>query len=715
MLKKLFVLTICYLCFLAAPTAQKDGELTFQQDVALVHTSKQAIPDGSVSDITIVDGKPIISLSGKLMQYNGSSWESYSGSLEIPKGKTFTPPSSGGALITQTEYKGAFYLGCENGLYKTDSKGKKFEALYPADENYSWSPRDVSTLVVDTRGRLWVGMKEGLARFDGSAWKLFTGNEGLPYNNFTCAAAGPNGEVWFGTQKGAIRVEDDYFYYRATRRWLPNDLVNDIAIDEKGTAWIATVNGVSQISSQEMTYEQKADHFISQVEERHNRMGFVCQSDLPVEFDVSSSRTDISDNDGLYTSWYGAAMAFKYAATGDPKARELAVRSFYACKWLVDITHESGFPARVIIPVDWRDPVNEQYSPEYNLAKQKRDPFWKDIHPRFPLSKDGKYRWKCDTSSDELSGHYFFYAIFYDLVAETEQEKADARQVVADITDHLIRHGFKLVDHDGKPTRWANFNPEYFNSVWGWEQRGLNSLVMLSFLNVASHMTGDAKYDEVAQVLRDEHDYHINSMHAKEFYPPENAVPWDNNIGLMSLYGLMNYEKNPELLIMYRNALENAWLHISKQKNAFWDGMYGALANSFSDRIKNGYFDRKDLFPENPLFADAALKKFEKSSLDPQYMVETLQRTPMDLIGYPMDNTHRLDVQQDPTPGQDEGMGWRATDQYALPVDERGHVRLDRDAFAIKYTEVHGGHSENEGTFYLLPYYLARYHNLIEY
>ena len=715
MLKKLFILTICYLCLLAAPTAQKDGELTFMQDVAFVHTSKQALPEGAVSEISLMDGKPVISLSGKLMQYNGSIWESYSGSLEISKGKTFTPPASGGALLTQVEYKGAIYLGCENGLYKTDSKGKKFEAIYPADENYSWAPRVVTGLAVDTKDRLWVGMKEGLARFDGSSWKLFTGKEGLPYNEFTCAISGPDGEVWFGTERGAIRAEDDYFFYRATRRWLPNDYVNDIAVDKDGTAWIATANGVSQISSLEMTYEEKADHFIRQVEERHNRMGFVCQSDLQVEFDLSSSRTNISDNDGLYTSWYGAAMAYKYAATGDPKARELAVRSFYACKWLVDITHESGFPARVIIPVDWRDPVNEQHSPEFNKARQKNDPFWKDIYPRFPLSKDKKYRWKCDTSSDELSGHYFFYAIFYDLVAETEQEKADARQVVADITDHLIRHGFKLVDHDGKPTRWANFNPEYFNSEWGWEQRGLNSMVLLSFLNVASHMTGDSKYEDVARMLREKHDYHINSMHAKEFFPPENAVAHDNNISLMSFYGLMNYEKDPELLIMYRNALENMWLHISKQKNPFWDGLYGALANSFSQKIGEGFFEGKELFPENPLFKDAALRRFAKGNMKPEYMVETLQRTPLDLIGYPMDNTHRLDVILDATPGQKEGMGWRSTDQLALPIDERGHVRLDRDAFAIKYTEVFGGRAENEGSFYLLPYYLARYHNLIEY
>ena len=708
-MKRLVLMFIFFISAFHLSLAQ--GNDVFSQDVAMVHGERQGIPAGNVDAIMLSDNLPLARVEGQWVSWDGKQWNKHNAKIASPMPATPQVPP-GEKLLSWVEYRNGFAIGCEGGLFISDNKGRKFQKLFPADENYSWNPREVHALAVDSKGNLWAGMKEGVGKFDGNSWKLFTGKEGLPYNEFTCAAPGPNGEVWFGTKIGAIRVEDDYFYYRASRRWLPDDLVNEIVVDKNGTAWLATGAGVSQISTLKMGYEAKADHFIDQVEARHNRMGFICQSDLPAQYDISSSRVDISDNDGLYTAMYGAAMAYRYAVTGDPKARALAVRSFYACKWLVDITHEPGFPARVIIPVDWRDPVNEQYSREYNKRHQQSDPFWKDIYPRFPLSEDGKYRWKCDTSSDELAGHYFYYGVFYDLIAESEQEKADVRQVVADITDHLIRHGFRLVDYDGKPTRWGNFQPEFFNSVWGWEQRGLNSMMMLSFLNVASHVTGDPKYDEVAAMLRDEHQYHINAMHAKEFFPPENAVPWDNNLSLMSLYGLINYEKNPELLIMYRNALENAWLHISKQKNAFWDGLYGALANTFSEKVEQGYFTGKSLFPENPLFASAALERFSKSSLDIRYMTVTLQRIPLDLIGYKVDNTHRLDVVQDPTPGQQPGMGW-GIDGYALPIDERGHVRLDRDAFALVYSEGNG-FSEHEGTFYLLPYYLAKYHNLIK-
>jgi hypothetical protein len=704
--------TLIFSCLLLLVYLPLQGQTTFKQDVVQIHDTKNGLPDGAIKQITLMDQVPIALTAKQSYAWNQSQWKP---TKDTPQNKSFTSfkglPENAGEILSHTMFQGKAYVGCENGLFVETGKNTWIQEL-PYDDNYSWALKNVTALTVDANGNLWFGSKEGIGRNTKGTWHLYTGKEGVPYTHFTCASAGIDGAVWFGTERGAIRAENDYFYYRATRRWLPDDHVNDIAVDNEGTAWIATNKGIGQIMNKVMTYEEKAAYFTQLTEERHNRMGFICQNQLNEQFNLDSYELAISDNDGQYTAMYGAAQAFRYAITGAKEAKKIADRSFKAIKWLVDVTPEPGFPARVIIPVDWHEPVNEQYSKEYNKKHQKNDPFWKDIFPRFPLSEDGKYRWKCDTSSDELAGHYFYYGVYYDLVAETQEEKAAVKQVVADVTDHLIRHSFKLVDYDGKPTRWGNFDPDYFNSIWGWDQRGLNSMMMLSFLNVASHVTGGQKYDEVAKMLRDEQNYHINAMHPKEFFPPENVVPWDNNLGLMSFYGLMNYEKDPELLMMYRLSLEYAWLNISKQKNAFWDGIYGALANAFTQKVNEGYFNTSTLFKENPLFAQSVIDRYGKSSLDSRYIKETLQRIPLDLIGYEMDNTHRLDVLFDPTPAQEADMGWRM-DTYALPIDERGHVRLDRDAFDL-YDSEGNGYSEQEGTFYLLPYYFALKHKLIE-
>lgn len=690
-------------------TESKKNE--FKQDVATIHGNNVGLPEEPILEVIIKNNRPVVSTETKSFKWDGERWTN----IKRIKSKTMSAknlPEDAGELLSTVNFNGKIVAGCSNGLY-IEAGGNNWAPILPSDINYSWYPKDVAALTVDAEGNLWIGAKQGVGRYNGDKWKLFTGNEGLPYNHFTSAASGIDGIVWFGTEKGAIRVEDDYFYYRFSRRWLPEDHVNDLVVDESGTVWIATNKGLGQIDSKEITLEEKATFFTKQTEDRHNRMGFIAPNELKEPYNSSSYQLGISDNDGMYTSMYGAAQAFRYAVNGDKEAKELANRSLKACKWLVDITHEPGFPARVIIPIDYRDPVNEIYSREYNKRHQESDPFWKDIYPRFPTSEDGKYLWKCDTSSDELSGHYFFYGIYYDLVAETDEEKEMVKEVVRDVTDHLIRNGFLLRDHDGESTRWGNFSPEFCNSIWGWDQRGLNSMMMLSFLNVATHVTGDPKYEATAKMLRDEHNYHINAMHAKEFFPPENVVPWDNNLSLMSLYGLINYEEDPELLLMYRESLEYAWLNISKQKNAFWNAIYGGLCQKFSESVERGIFNPEFVFPENRLYAPFKSELFNNWDARSEDILETLERTPLDLIGYEMDNTHRLDIQIDETPGQRYGMGWRY-DSYAVPVDERGHVRLDRDGFALLYREVGGGKSEQEGTFYLLPYYMSLYHELIQ-
>jgi hypothetical protein len=714
--------------------AQTKSDDKFLQDIATVFTVEDGLPEAVYSELCMNDeGNIVVISNGREFVYDDDQWKLFKNSSCFSKKDKL---KSNSETLAEADYQGKHYLGKVDGLFLEGAQEDELIEIFPSDKNYNWKLSNVTVLQVDSKNRLWFGSNEGVGYFSNGEWKLFTGKEGLPFKYFTCVDKGLNGDVWLGTKKGVIRADGEKFYYRFSRRWLADDYVNDILVREDNTAWIATNRGISRIAVTPISLEEKADLFTEQVETRHTRMGFIAQNSLKKRYDADSWEPAISDNDGMYTAMYGASQAFRYAVTGNAEAKRLAKRSFEACKWLVDITHDKGFPARVIIPKDWHEPVNEQYSHEYNVRKQKEDPFWKDINPRFPKSKDGKYLWKCDTSSDELAGHYFFYGIYYDLVAETKEEKNAVKEVLRDITDHLIRNGFLLRDHDGKPTRWGDFSPEFFNSIWGWDQRGLNSMMMLSFLNVTHHVTGDKKYLETAQMLRDKYHYHINAMLSKMYFPPEDVVPWDNNLSLMSMYGLLNYEDDPELILMYRESMENAWLHISKQKSAFWNLLYAAQAAKFNKLVDTGIYSSGKYFQKAGSYAEFTAKQFYKTDYKDEDIIETLQRLPLDLIGYRMDNRHRLDIVFDPTPGQIVQEGWRPVnplrpdntfelaaehkgkmgwhiDGKALPIDERCHVRLDRDGFAIDSKEG-SGYSEQEGTMYLLPYYMARYQGLIE-
>jgi len=583
--------------------------------------------------------------------------------------------------------------GTDNGFYLADAAAPgselEFRQVYPADKLYSWSPRRVTVLVAEGK-RLWFGAENGAGVLDGRDWTLFTGREGLPWNGFTCGAS-DGARAWFGTDRGAMRVDAGQWAYRASKRWLPTDAVAAIAADADGV-WIAGADGVSRIERRPMTLAEKAAHYERIVDERHTRMGFVVRCRLKTPGDLATAWINHTDNDGLYTAMYGAAECFRYGATHDPDAKRRAVRTFHALKMLFDVTGIPGFPARSVIPTTWKPDPNEGFGAAANAAEKARDPLWKEILPRWPKSADGKYWWKCDTSSDEICGHYFFYAAYHDLVAETPEEKAAVVALVRALTDHIVEHGFRLVDHDGKPTRWANWSPEYCNSPTGWADRGLQAVEILSFLNVAHHITGDAKYRDAAAMLRNRHAYHVNAMDGRAVFPPENVVPWDNNLAFLSYWGLLKYETDPELRQAYRVSLDRNWLFVSKQNDPFFNFMFTAV---LPDREKPIVEEIVEDFPK-------ALARG----------VQTLRGMPLLLVGWPVKNSHRLDVVQDPTPRQNQAYGWSAVIGEALPIEERSQIRINSDSQSMDGG--FGGDVEYEGTYFLLPYYFGLYHGFLK-
>ena len=149
-------------------------------------------------------------------------------------------------------------VGAAAGLFQQEAKDK-WTRLFPADKTgRSWAPINVRGVAYDTQRRLWFASPQGVGRLD-KEWTLFTGAEGLPYNDFTTMAAGEDGVVWFGTRMGAIRYDGKNWEYREGRRWVPDDVVNGIAVTPEGNAWFATAAGLSLIERRPMTLAEKAD------------------------------------------------------------------------------------------------------------------------------------------------------------------------------------------------------------------------------------------------------------------------------------------------------------------------------------------------------------------------------------------------------------------------------------------------------------------------
>ena len=257
------------------------------------------------------------------------------------------------------------------------------------------------------------------------------------------------------------------------------------------------------------------------------RWGLTADSQLRVPGDVSTSRTRSSDNDGLWTAMYVAAESFRFKVTGDAGARENARRGMQAIVRLEQITGRPGFPARSFIK------VGEDVQPE--------DGEWHD-------TPDKLWRWKGDTSSDEIVGHYFVYPLYEELVADAA-EKPSLRAAIDRITNHILDHDYQLIDVDGQHTRWGWWGPD---EVWKHsDEIGLRALHIRAHLRVAIHMTSDpqlrAKYQRHYDDLVNTHKYALLTRNQKVVVPG-HINHSDDELAFLSFYPLLRYETDPKLL-----------------------------------------------------------------------------------------------------------------------------------------------------------------------
>jgi len=489
---------------------------------------------------------------------------------------------------------------------------------------------------------------------NGNHWVLRAA-DGLPYGPVKVIAPAV-GSLWFGTDRGVIKKDSAWHYYNG-KRWLPDNKVNDILPIDSTTVWIATSYGISQIRQVKMTLEQKADSMLNITERRHNRIGLINHSKLTIPGDLSSSRMENEDNDGLWTSCYLAAQCFRYGATKSPDARDIAVRTFDALERLETVTGISGYPAR-------------SYALATDSVKQSRSP-----HPKFwRSSPDGKWQWLDDTSSDEIAGHIFSITLFHDLVADQNQ-KERAKNLIDRIVTHIVDNNFHMIDFDGKPTRWGIWNPDSLNHSKNWMfERGLNSLQILSHLKTAIHFTGKEKFEKAYNELIEKHGYAKNAVQAKIHGPFETSHS-DDILNFLPYYNLIRYSEKEENFPLYVQSLERTWKVVRPDRMPVWN-----------------------------LMASVLLEK----DCDVNVVIEELEQYPLDLINWTMENSHRWDLQHDLLAGRFN------VNQAVKPVPtpESNVWRWNNNPRQMDSGS--GGTREEDGSYFLFAYWMGRYYGLLK-
>lgn len=118
----------------------------------------------------------------------------------------------------------------------------------------------ITAMLQDKDGFVWVGTRDGLARYDGYGFEVLRSEAGdtcsLSSNNITALCQAADGSIWVGTSFGLNKL--DPLSLKATRyyHWFEDDYsmssnrVTALACNREGHLWIGTDNGLNLLSSE---------------------------------------------------------------------------------------------------------------------------------------------------------------------------------------------------------------------------------------------------------------------------------------------------------------------------------------------------------------------------------------------------------------------------------------------------------------------------------
>ncbi len=500
----------------------------------------------------------------------------------------------------------------------------------------------------------------------------------------------------FGHERGASSVTlvpgpgPLAFEHHVSGRWLPSDTVTGVAITADGTRWVATPAGVTAIVYRTRRLADKEastfDHWMA----RFWRMDGFLMSDAYTddEWDPTTWGRSDFDNDGLWTQMGIGALCYAYSITKDEKYYQAARKAMDNMFLQIDVPAVDfqaaglgrGFVTRSLV----RDDEGDLFTSKSTRSN------WHLV-----TYGEHQYYWKDDTSSDETTGHFFGYPLFYDLCAKDDAERAAVADHAGALARYIVEGGYTLRDLDGIPTSFGHFEPTHISiAVDGLEECGynysiedcmgamygagwLNSIEILGHLLSAWHMTGDRYFYDAYDRLIRQYRYDevaVTSRVAMTVVNRSMQNHSDHELAMLAYATLIRYEPDDTRRAKWIDSLEGLYEYEVAERQPLW----------------------------------AAVVSLAKAGVaDVGAAVQTLREMPGDLRDWRVDNTHRRDAIEDVHDRFDD----RQWDRV-FPYDEIRTMWWNGNPYEM----IGGGSGRNHvsPTAFQLAYWAQRYAGILE-
>lgn len=378
----------------------------------------------------------------------------------------------------------------------------------------------------------------------------------------------------------------------------------------------------------------------------------------------------------IWSGTYLGSQAMRYWATGSNEAKDNAIRTANALHGYLKVNGTTGFISRY-----W----GSQSSPAYGGDT------WCDNEDRCHRVDSGTYAgdfWMGETSRDQYTGWFFGLALAFDLI-DDQDLKTMISDDVTEVLDTLLDHYWWILDEQGLPTDAA---PNVIN------------LFRVAWLALGYHITGNERFGaELRTWLLDENRYKIQL----------------SSIAFLNRYG--QYYGNNLSHTNFYNLLRIGRAYFSEEDFEFFSNLFNSQVHTFTRLSHNPWF--------NGIFMSQGPYEQGKTS-DPYLyqLLEDLETTAnppheryylpdRDMATYTLDPTSVFlaDLQAQ-FPFLKDLMGtFEYQAQGAFPVDQQCSVefRFQKSPFKIYECGVNDPTTVYPGVDYLIGYWLAAYHRLI--
>ncbi|HXG24566.1 MAG TPA: hypothetical protein VNJ09_08445 [Chthonomonadales bacterium] len=346
---------------------------------------------------------------------------------------------------------------------------------------------------------------------------------------------------------------------------------------------------------------------------------------------------------GVWTGRYLAGVGYQYAVTKDPWVREHGWEILKGLRKLQEVTGKPGLLARGFVrghgPVEGYERGGGD-SAEWHQGQ----------------GKYADYRWYGDVSVDNFNAVLYGYAVYYDLAADEEQKKFIAHDVERLMT-HLLDNHCRIIDVDGEVTTWGHVGidpdpsrDEYYRKHYASRLRRFNlenapwrpslrsSLMLLPDLLIADHITGNPRYKAFYRRVVERFKDNPDVLQDRGPYSLERVARTDHSSegqAYEALYNLIRYERDPELLKLYRSWVMDLWEMNWMEGNSLFAFMTLTLLPEYRSPTKPG---ESRATPAEVPHGEEGLR----------LAVETLRLFPIDRVLRPVMNSLRKDIELNP-------------------------------------------------------------------